>query len=607
MANTFVVGIDLGTSNSAITLLPLETGVPGTVDVVQVTGPNRVEGRSGLSSALYLANSSEFPEGALNLPWQTENPSSVVGEFARNHGSLVTDRLVTSAKSWLSNPHIDPRSAVLPWDTELPAEEKVSAVEASRYYLEHLRQALTHAHPDSSLDDASIVITVPASFQEVARNLTLEAAEAAGFREVILLEEPQAAFYAWLHRVGDSWREQVSPGDLILVCDVGGGTSDFSLIVATETDGQLGLERVSVGEHLLLGGDNMDLALAYVVQGQLAEEGHEIDTWQLWALVHACSQAKVAFFSDPSLTEVPIAVPSRGSSLLAGSLSSTLTRESVESMIIDGFFPLTAIDDLPSDDAAGLQELGLPYASDPVISKHLARFLTRSLATVQVNEELASLAESHGEQGFLRPDVVLFNGGAFKADAVRGRVLELLASWIGEQGVRALEGDEPDLAVAKGASVYGQIRETGEGLRIQAGIPRSYYVGLESSMPSVPGFKPPIKALCVVPQGMEEGTELLIDGQEFGLVIGQPAEFRFFSSDIRGGDEPGGVLPNADRELVENACLQATLPAMEGFAEGERVPVKVNAVVTELGNLQLWMLHEPSGERWKFELEVRGE
>ena len=327
MSNTFVVGIDLGTSNSALTVLPLETGVPDTVDVVQVTGPNRVEGKSGLASALYLANSAEFPEGALNLPWQTDNPSFVVGEFARTHGALVTDRLVTSAKSWLSNPHIDPKTAVLPWDTELPAEEKVSAVDASTRYLEHLRQVLERANPESSLDEASIVITVPASFQEVARNLTLEAAEAAGFRNVILLEEPQAAFYAWLHRVGNSWSDQVAPGDLILVCDVGGGTSDFSLIVATETDGQLGLERVSVGDHLLLGGDNMDLALAYIVQEQLAEEGHEIDTWQLWALVHACSQAKVAFFSDPSLMEVSIAVPARGSSLLAGSIFHSYSRK----------------------------------------------------------------------------------------------------------------------------------------------------------------------------------------------------------------------------------------------------------------------------------------
>ncbi|MFT4639024.1 MAG: molecular chaperone DnaK (HSP70) [Verrucomicrobiales bacterium] len=611
MAKSFVVGIDLGTSNSAITLTEIGEASASIVDVLQVTGPNRLESKPGLPSVLYLANSGEFPEGALQLPWQEAEQPWTIGEFARNHGALVTERLVTSAKSWLSNPHIDPRAAILPWESSMPAEEKISAVDASTRYLAYLREALWHAEQEAgrerSLKEAVVVITVPASFQEVARNLTLEAAQAAGFDEVILLEEPQAAFYAWIDQVGDAWREQVSPGDLVLVCDIGGGTSDFSLIAVTETDGELGLERVSVGEHLLLGGDNMDLALAYIVQGQLAEEGHEIDTWQLWALVHACAKAKVAFFSDPSLTEIPIAVPSRGSSLLAGSLSSILTRESVVSMILDGFFPFTGIDELPSEEAPGLQELGLPYAADPVISKHLARFLTRSLTNAQSNEHLQALVGKCGDHGFLQPDAILFNGGAFKADAIRERVMALLASWNADAPVRALEGDEPDLAVAKGAGVYGHIRESGQGLRIQAGIARSYYVGLESSMPAVPGFKPPIKALCVVPQGMEEGTEIIIDGQEFGLVIGQPAEFRFFSSDIRSGDEAGGILLNADRELLENACLQATLPAMEGFAAGERIPVKVNAIVTELGNLQLWMKHEPSGEKWKFELEVRGD
>ncbi len=610
-ASPFVVGIDLGTSNSAVTLTEFDAESPSRIDVLQITGPNRLEAKHALPSSLYLSAADEFPTGAFQLPWQDESPSWTVGDFAKSHGALVTDRLVSSAKSWLSNPHVDPRSKVLPFGSHIPEAEKVSAVDASTRYLSHLRAATLHtereAGRDRSLENASVVITVPASFQEVARNLTVEAAEAAGFAEVVLLEEPQAAFYAWLHRVGDGWREQVSPGDIVLVCDVGGGTSDFSLIAVTDTDGHLGLERVSVGEHLLLGGDNMDLALAYIVQGQLAEGGHEIDEWQLWAVVHACRQAKIEFFSDPNLTEIPIAIPSRGSSLIGDSLSATLSRESVESMILDGFFPLTSIEDLPSDDASGLQELGLPYAADPVISKHLARFLTRSLANLQANESLQSLVADRGNDGFLRPDAVLFNGGVFNAEVVSERVMALLASWNGGEGVRMLEGAEPDLAVAKGASVYGRIRESGQGVRIQAGVARSYYIGLESSMPAVPGFRPPIKALCVVPQGMEEGTELVIEGQEFGLVVGQAAEFRFFSSDIRSGDEGGTLVLNADRELAENACLQATLPAMEGFPPGERVPVKINAVVTELGHLQLWMKHEASGERWKFELEVRGD
>ena len=612
MAKSTVVGIDLGTSNSAITLCALGSSAsPSLVEVIQITGPRRLVSKASLPSALYVSHGGEFPEGALQLPWQGEAPAWVVGEFARDHGALVTERSVTSAKSWLSNPHVDPRSAVLPWGSTIADEEKFSAVEASTRYLSHLREAMAYAEMEAgrtwALEDAAVVITVPASFQEVARNLTLEAARAAGFDEVILLEEPQAAFYAWIDRVGDAWRHQVSPGDLILVCDVGGGTSDFSLIVVTEEEGDLGLERVSVGEHLLLGGDNMDLALAYIVREQLAEEGHDIDEWQLWALVHACRQAKVSFFADPDLTELSIAVPARGSSLLAGSLSARLTRQSAESMILDGFFPLTGVDDLPNENAAGLGELGLPYAADPVISKHLARFLRRSLTNVQGSEALPALAGDRGAKGYLQPDLVLFNGGVFNAPAVRERVLALLALWNGGEPVRVLQGDEPDLAVAKGASVYGHIRESGRGLRIRAGTARSYYVGLEPSMPAVPGVRPLIKALCVVPQGMEEGTELVIDGQEFGLVIGQPAEFRFFSSDIRSGDQAGVVVLNADRELSPSARLQATLPKMEGFAAGERIPVVMNAVVTELGHLQLWMKHESSGERWKLELEVRGD
>ncbi len=608
MGKSFVLGIDLGTSNSALAMTTLPEASPEVLHVTQIAAPNRLEEKQGLPSALYVGASGEFAEGALQLPWQNESPTWVVGAFAREHGAQVTDRLVTSAKSWLSNPHTDPRKAVLPWASTIPDEGKVSAVEASTHYLAHLRNAFEHQYPGHALDEAVIIITVPASFHEAARNLTLEAAESAGFPEVVLLEEPQAAFYSWVHQTGDDWRNQVSPGDIVLVCDVGGGTSDFSLIAVTEDEGALNLERLSVGEHLLLGGDNMDLALAYIAQGQLTDAGHEIDDWQLWALVHACRQAKVTFFNDDTLTEIPIAVPSRGSSLLAGAVSTTLSRESVESMIIDGFFPLTEATDLPSEETAGLQEMGLPYASDPVISKHLAQFLQRGLQNLESNPEwqgLLSEREDRSRDGLLLPDGVLFNGGVLNAAPIRRRVLNLLEIWAGRP-VRELEGAQPDLAVARGAAHYGAIRESGSGVRIQAGIPRSYYVGLESSMPAVPGFRPPVKALCVVPQGMAEGSDHLIEDQEFGLVIGQPAEFRFFSSSVRSADAAGETISNAEKALEENACLNVTLPAMEGYAEGDRIPVRVHAVVTEVGNLELWMEHAPTGERWKFELELRG-
>ena len=333
----------------------------------------------------------------------------------------MPDRLVTSAKSWLSNPHIDPKQRTLPWRSD-SAEEKLSPFEVSRRYLQHLKDAFLHAvHAQGrqwDLGDGQIVVTVPASFDEVARSLTAEAAEAAGLGNVTLLEEPQAAFYAWTARAGRQWRDAVAPGDIILVCDVGGGTADFSLIAVTDVGGNLELERISVGEHILLGGDNMDLALAYTLQARLEAEGKSLDAWQFLALVHAASRAKITLFEDTSLAEAPIAVPSRGSSLFAKTIATALDRASLSQVILDGFFAQTALDDLPREARrTGLQEFGLPYASDPVISKHLARFLTRSLQNVKASDKLAALVGPRAGGQALMPTAVLFNGGVFKAGA----------------------------------------------------------------------------------------------------------------------------------------------------------------------------------------------
>jgi hypothetical protein len=459
------------------------------------------------------------------------------------------------------------------------------------------------------LSQGAIVLAVPASFDELARNLTAEAAAAAGLGQVTLLEEPQAAFYAWIAQAAKEWRTQVGPGDIVLVCDVGGGTADFSLIAVTEDAGALQLERISVGEHILLGGDNMDLALAYTLKAQLEADGKSIDSWQLLALVHAAAGAKVALFRDASLSEVAIAVPARGSSLFAKTVSTSLDRATLERVVLDGFFPITGPADFPQQARnVGLREFGLPYASDPAVSKHLARFLERSLANVRANESLARLAGARAEaETILSPTAVLFNGGVFNAAPLRRRVRELLASWTQGSPVRELEGAQLDLAVAKGAALYGRNRVTGTGVRIKAGTARSYYIGLETSMPAVPGLKPTVKALCVVPQGMEEGSELLIEGREFGLVTGQPADFRFFSSEARSGDKPGQILPDAERELEETGLLQVDLPAIEGFPPGQAVPVHINSVVNELGTLELWLKHTNSERRWKVEFAVRTE
>jgi hypothetical protein len=616
MSSHFSLGIDLGTSNSAIAITDLDSDATELVEVTQVVGPSQVGEKPTLPSALYIPHHAEFPENAFVLPWQDGEAATasgaIVGRFARDHGALVPDRLVTSAKSWLSNPHIDPRQPVLPWRSQI-SETKLSALECSQRYLQHMREGLLYAERrngrDWALADGQIVLTVPASFDEVARTLTAEAAEAAGLGKVILLEEPLAAFYAWTAQAGRDWRSQVGPGDIVLVCDVGGGTADFSLIAVSERDGDLDLERISVGEHILLGGDNMDLALAYTLKAKLEAAGTAIDAWQLLALVQAAGSAKVALFEDDGLAEAPVAIPSRGSSLFAGSVSTALDRPTLEQIVIEGFFPLTAAGDMPKEARrAGLSEFGLPYAADAAVSRHLARFLARSLTNVRASEALSGLVgDAVGSEGLLMPTAVLFNGGVFKALPLRRRVIELLTAWNGGAAVRELAGFQPDLAVAKGASFYGRNRITGKGIRIRAGAARSYYIGLESSMPAIPGFAPPVKALCVVPQGMEEGSEILIEGQDFGLITGQPAEFRFFSSEVRSGDAAGQILPDAEGELEETSSLEVELPPLDDFPAGQAVPVRINSVVTELGTLELWMRHTNSDRRWKVEFQVRTE
>ena len=611
MTARFSLGIDLGTSNCAMALTDLETDQTELLRIAQILSANQSGEKPTLASTLYLPHPEEFAAGSFPLPWYDNGKPGIVGQFARDHGGLVPDRMVTSAKSWLSNPHVDPKQRTLPWRSD-SAEEKLSPFEVSCCYLQHLKNAFLHTvHAQGrpwNLGDGQIVVTVPASFDEVARSLTAEAAEAAGLGHVTLLEEPQAAFYAWTARAGRQWRDAVVPGDIILVCDVGGGTADFSLMAVTDVAGNLELERISVGEHILLGGDNMDLALAYTLQARLESEGKSLDAWQFLTLVHAAERAKITLFEDNDLAEAPIAVPSRGSSLFAKTIATALDRASLSEVVLDGFFAQTALDDLPREARrTGLQEFGLPYASDPVISKHLARFLTRSLQNVKASDRLAALVGLRTNGQALMPTAVLFNGGVFKAARLRARVLDLLASWNGGQAIRELEGFEPDLAVAHGAAIYGRHRATGKGIRIRAGTSRSYYIGLESSMPAIPGFRPPVKALCAVPQGMQEGTELLIEGRTFGLVTGRAAEFRFFSSPARSGDIPGQVLPDAERELEETGLLEVELPALADAPAGQVVPVQIESVVTELGTLELWMKHTNSDRRWKIEFQVRME
>jgi molecular chaperone DnaK (HSP70) len=423
---TYAVGIDFGTSNSAISLSRPEDDAISSLEITQVASPGTLEERRVLPSAIYINAEGEFNPGTLAVPWsEDKNPSTVTGSFARERGSQVPERLVSSAKSWLCNDHVNRRDAILPWRSQI-GEEKISPFGAAIQILDHIRSSLLYNSPDDfELAKAKVVLTVPASFDEVARALTFNASIAAGFGEVTLLEEPQAAFYSWLAERKDKWSEEVTPDDVILVCDVGGGTADFSLITVTTENGILGLERISVGEHILLGGDNMDLALAIALKQQFSSEGKEIDEWQFQSLVHASRMAKEKLFSEPDISELNISVAGRGSSLFSQSLSTRLTREMMESVILDGFVPETEISEMPVDrkDSA-LQEFGLPYAADPVLSKHLASFLVESLGNVRSDPKLSKLMESKlnlKDANCIIPTAILFNGGVFKADAIRKR------------------------------------------------------------------------------------------------------------------------------------------------------------------------------------------
>jgi molecular chaperone DnaK (HSP70) len=603
-----VVGIDLGTTNSALAWSAPAADGPAAIHVqpiAQLVNPGETRAEPLLPSFMYLPAEHDFPAGSLALPWDP-SPAAVVGELARRRGAETPHRLVASAKSWLSHGGANRTSPILPWGA--PAEfPRVSPVDASAAYLRHLVAAfdsdVAGGDPARSLARQDVLLTVPASFDEGARELTLQAAAAAGLAQVTLLEEPQAAFYAWLDSQGDAWRSRVAVGDLILVCDIGGGTTDFSLIAVGERDGDLTLDRVAVGEHILLGGDNMDLALARRLQQRLEAEGHRVDGGQLLALWHQCRLAKEALLSDPSQAERPVTLLGRGSRLVGGTVTTMLTREDVDQVLLDGFFPRVAATEMPARQRrAGLQEIGLPYAADAAVTRHLARFLTRQTA-----DSAGTAPIRRGPGGLACPTHVLFNGGVMKAPALRERLVSVLSEWVAAEGFGGLDAahvlDAPDLdyAVARGAAYYGLARR-GRGIRIRSGAPRTYYVGIESAMPAVPGLPAPMKALCVVPFGMEEGTRASIAGQEFALVTGEPAEFRFLSSTVRKSDEPGALIEDWGDEIEELTPMEVTL---DGGEEGAAVPVTLESRVTEIGTIELWCVARDESRRWKLELNMR--
>jgi molecular chaperone DnaK (HSP70) len=587
----FVVGIDLGTTNSVVAFADTRDGEATSLQVLeipQLVASGDVEAHTLLPSFLYLPAPDEFPRNALRLPWGAA-ADCIVGELAQRRGAEVPARVVASAKSWLSYAGVDRSAPILPWSSPDDVR-KLSPVEVSTQYLSHIRQAWNAAFGDAPLEAQDVLLTVPASFDAVARDLTVRAAHEAGLAQVTILEEPQSAFYAWIDANGEGWRSAVRVNDVVLVCDIGGGTTDFTLIAVREESGALVLERVAVGDHVLLGGDNMDLALAYAVRERLAQAKTALDQWQFRSLSLSCRDAKERLLTDAKATKQAIAILGRGRKVVGGTLRADVERGDVDRVLLDGFFPRCELSDAPqAQRRSALQEIGLPYATDPAVTRHLAAFLRRHGA--------ASTAA--------QPTAVLFNGGVMRAGLLRERLVDVVNGWFAPaDGVRVLGGGNPEHAVARGAAYYGLARR-GRGVRIRGGTARAYYIGIESAMPAVPGVRPPLKALCVVPRGIEEGSDIDLPAQEFALVVGEPTEFRFLSSVTRRDDQVGTLVEAWDDDISELAPLVTTLEW--GGQEGSSVPVRLQARVTEMGVLELWCVSRDGSQRWKLEFNVRSQ
>ncbi len=595
----YLVGIDLGTTNSVVAYTEAQVNDHTDPDIrifqiPQIVAAGSVNKMNVLPSFILLPGPHDVPEGALQLPWDPES-AMAVGVFARDRGAEIPMRMIASAKSWLCHTGVDRNEAILPW--EGPDDgQKLSPVEASAAILRHIRKSWNHEMAGKDrwlrLEHQEIFLTVPASFDAVARNLTVEAAEMAGLPKTTLIEEPQAAFYAWIDSTRGQWRNRVKVDDLIMVADVGGGTTDLSLIKVRETQGDLSLERVSVGQHLLVGGDNMDLTLAYAVAADLAAKGQKLDAYQMRGLCHACRGAKEHFFSHEGADSFPITILGRGSKLIGGALKTELTRKQVEDTLENGFFPTCDSHIRPREQRrTGMREMGLSYTSDPAITHHLAQFLNQQESAESIRHD------------FVCPTAILFNGGVMKAKGLRKKVMAVLSSWALEQNQSSpgeVPTDDFDLAVARGAVYYGLARK-GKGIRIRGGLSKAYYIGVEAALPAVPGIPTPMKALCVAPFGMEEGTEAALPHKEFGLVVGEPVKFDFLASNTRHHDVIGTVAEDWEGEIEQITTIETHLEGETGAI----VPVILHAKVTEVGTLELWCVSRDDDRKFRLEFNVR--
>ena len=570
----FLVGIDLGTSNCAVAYVDAAGGLDAPVldfSIVQTVRPADIRPLPLLPSAIYLPHPNELPPESFT--------SHIVGEFARWQGARVPLRLITSAKSWLSHSGVDRTAAILPWGAS-PDVEKMSPVEASSKLLLHIRNAWNQAYPDAPLETLEAVITVPASFDEIARALTVTAARRAGFEKFTLLEEPQAAFYDFTARHRRDLALALQGVRLVLVIDVGGGTSDFTLVQVGEDQT---LRRIAVGDHLMLGGDNMDAAIARTVEEQMTSGGRNLTSTQWNELVQACRAAKESLLAPDAPESFHLSVGAEGGRLIGASMSAKLLRETVERIVLEGFLPRCAPDELPRRAMrVALQEFGLPYAQDPAITRQLAGFL-----------------HAHAAAG--RPDAILLNGGVFNSAAIASRLVEVISSWWPEGSdtptpIRLLKHESLELAVARGAAWYGIVRR-GMGQRIGGGAAHSFYVGLETKRGDEP------KALCLIPRGYEEGQTVELGSRTFNLMLGRPVQFPLFTSTSDRLVSSGEIVGVGD-DLHPLPPIHTILKNAEG--KTGQVPVHLRAILTEIGTLELWCVSDTSKEQWRLEFELRG-
>ncbi|MFH5802894.1 Hsp70 family protein [Alienimonas sp. DA493] len=600
----YVVGIDLGTTNCAVAFVDTEAGDGDAADtrvrtwaIPQFVAAGTLEGRENLPSFLYRPADGEFPPHALAPPWgetgaKDAAPGWSVGTFARDHGAKVPGRQVSSSKSWLCHPGVDRTAPLLPWHAA-EGVERLSPVEASAALLAHLRAAWDHAHPDAPLAEQDVVLTLPASFDEVARELTVKAARAAGLPRVVLIEEPQAAFYAWLAKHPDSWQDEVAPNTNVLVCDIGGGTSDFALIrvkPGAGEEGKVEFHRVAVGEHLILGGDNLDLALAHHLEDRLKAEGTELSPKQWDVLVRQSRRAKETLLGEEAPATVGVTLPGAGRGLVGGGLSVSADGDAARTALLDGFLPSVPVTAEPDRRDAGFREVGLPYAPDAAITKHLARFLSTHGAVAGAGE---------GEPA--RPDAVLFNGGFFASPVLRERLLAAVSDWFptGDRPT-VLANDRLDLAVSRGAAYFGLVRR-GLGVRVEAGLARTYYLGAEDGEQGEP------RAVCVVPAGTRPGETVRLPDTPVRVRVGRPVELPVFSSGVRLTDPAGSVHPVDEGQFASLPPIRTVLKAKG--KEGDELPALLEAGLSEIGTLDLAVRERTddgtSGKRWRLSFDVR--